>query len=375
MQKEAAYWLALVYASGVKLSIVKSVAQQWYLIEGKPLVELFNLPVAEVGLHFGISDADAEKILKSAKAHAQQMSLLEQWSAQGISLLPLSHPHYPVGLLKKVPPKQQPLFLWAKGNTEILKHATVTILGNPNPDDATIAEVTTLVADLAQEDIGVLSGYGKGLDRNAFEAMLALEQGRGVAILPMGLHAFEKFSKNLDPFIDAGRALLLSPFPPDTAFKDSFAAARNMLVDSLAMVLLVPYADELAQNRAGAALERGVSVLVGKTDTPENRALLDAGAFLMTDTAEVVELVQQAVIDSEIQSQAIPPKVEKPIEKKITPPVELLNDTDDYKLHTDPVDALAADKAIEILSAAGELPNALRQRLMSLEKAAKSKQK
>ncbi len=376
MPAEKAYWLALVYASNVKLSVVKAVAQQWYLMEGKALVELFNLSAAEMGVHFDIAESDAAKILKSADAHARYLTQLSEWEGRGIQLLPLSHPHYPSRLLTNLPPLQQPLFLWAQGNTEIINQASVTILGNPEPSTEIIAEVDTLVTNLVQEDVGLVSGYGKGLDRIAFESALKQEKGRGVAILPMGLTAFAKYATKLSPAIQAGKAVLLSPFPPDTAFKESFASARNLLVDSLATVLLVPHADELAQTRAKSALEQGLPVLVGRTDTPANRALIDAGAFLMTDIQEVVELVQQAILDHEIQRDAaLKDKAAQKTDKKPAPPIELLNDIDNYKLHTEPLEALEADKAIEILSAGGNIPTSLRKRLMALEKENQAKEK
>ena len=376
MPAEKAYWLALVYASNVKLSIVKSVVQQWYLMEGKALVELFNLSAAEMSVHFEIAENDAAKILKSAEAHARQLAKLSEWEGQGIQLLPLSHPHYPSRLLTNLPAQQQPLLLWAQGNTDIINQPAITILGEANPSPEVIADVDELVTDLVQEDIGLVNGYGKGLDRIAFEKALQHDAGRGIAILPMGLTAFAKYAQNLSPSIEAGKTVLLSPFPPQTAFSDKLADARNVLVDSLATVLLVPHTDELAQSRASAALARGLPVLVGRTDTPANRALIDIGAFLMTDIQEVVELVQQAVLDHEIQrDEALKNKTAQKEEKKSAAPVELLNDTDDFKLHTEAIEALEPDKAIEILSAGGNIPTSLRKRLMALEKENQAKEK
>ena len=57
--------------------------------------------------------------------------------------------------------------------------------------------------------------------------------------------------------------------------------------DSLALALLVPEVDQTSHPRASAALDRGMPVLVGMTDSQENRALIAAGAFLMTDTGQI----------------------------------------------------------------------------------------
>lgn len=364
---EAAYWLALINTGGLKLSALKELVQQWYLMEGKPIAELFNLSVAELSLHFNLPEAEAQSVLKSADTYADQLKLIETWQAQGISVVSLSHPHYPTRLLYTLPPVQQPLILWAKGATHLLSEPTVTVLGNPDPDEVTIEFVRELANILVEEEIGVVSGYGKGLDRTAFETMLDTPHGHAVAVLPMGLAAFSKITSKLDQYVAAERAVLLSPFAPDTPFKETLADARNLLVDSLAMALLVPQLDQESQPRSQAALERGMPVLVGNTDTPENRALIAAGAFLMTDPGEVVEMVQQAVIDNamqakQVQAPAAPPP---PAAKSATP---LLNDTDDYALGTEAVNPMDADTTLGILSAGGNIPSSLRERLMVLEK-------
>ncbi len=366
MRAEAAYWLALIHTGGLKLSVLKPIVQQWVLMEGRPLVALFNRSATELSVHFNISEADAAKIIRAAANHAKQLHRVDRWHEQGITVLPLSHPQYPTRLLNTLPPQRQPLLLWAKGNLKLLTEPMVTVLGDPETESAEIDGLKNLIAELTAAGIGVVSGYGKGLDRIAFETVLALPKGHAAAILPLGLNAFSKLTHKLDDPVAAGNAVLLSPFDPDTEYKESFSAARNLLVDSLAMVLLVPAVDALAKERAFAALERGMPVLVGNTDTPANRELIAAGAFLMTDPGEVIELVQQAVIDTAIQSQLAQKPAAEPL-----PPGEMLNETDDFALHADAVNPLPPDETLDILSAAGNVPTSLREKLMALEKQAK----
>lgn len=367
MNSETAYWLALINAGGLKLSRLKPLVQQWFLMNGKPIAQLFNLSAPELSVTGNITLPEAQNLLKAADTYTTQIQTIEKWQAQGIQAIPLSHPHYPSRLLYTLPPQQQPLLLWAKGATHLLTEPTVTVLGEPQPNDETIGFVRELAAILVEENIGIVSGYDKGLDRIAFESMLATPNGRAVAVLPMGLAAFSKITGKLDAPVAAEQAVLLSPFAPEIAFNENLAEARNLLVDSLAMALLVPKVDAASQPRAQAALERGMPVLIGKADTPENRALIAAGAFLMTDPGEVVEMVQQAIIDDAMQAQqAQAPATEPPP----PPPASLppLSDTDDYALGTETVAPLAAADTLNILSSGGNVPNSLREKLMSLEK-------
>jgi predicted Rossmann fold nucleotide-binding protein DprA/Smf involved in DNA uptake len=366
---EAAYWLALVNQSGLKLSQVKPIAQQWQLMEGKSIVELFNLSAAEASVRFALTEAEAQGMLKAAETHAAQLALLEKWQSQGIELLTLSHPHYPLRLVYSLPPKHQPVLLWARGNPQILSEPTITVLGNPEPNDEVVEFINKLSTLLVEENIVVVSGYGKGLDRFAFEAMLAEDQGHAVAVLPMGLSAFARLTTKLDPAVAADQAVLLSPFAPEMDYKDSLAEARNLLVDSLALALLVPEAEESFLPRVQAALDRGLPVLVGMKDSPENRALISRGAFLMTDPGEVVEMVQQAIIDDAMQAQlAQTPAAETRPVGQPTAGSALLGDDDDYTLPTEALEPLEAQDALEIFSSMGTVPGSLRDRLMAIER-------
>lgn len=363
---ETAYWLALINESGLKLSEVKPIAQQWHLMEGKSVAQLFNLSVTELCVRFNLSEGQAQNLLKGADTHKAQVALLEKWHEQGIQLLTPNHPHYPLRLIYTLPPKQQPLLLWAKGDAQYLSEPTITILGKSDPEPETIAFVNDLLPVLVLENIGVVSGYGKGLDRIAFETMIAADNGHAVAVLPMGLGAFAKLTSKLDAPVAAGKTVLLSPFAPSVTYKENLAGARNLLVDSLALALLVPQVDAVSKPRAEAALERGMPVLVDMTDSPEYRALIANGAILMTDSGEVVEMVQQAIIDAALQSQLAqtPASETSPPQKERLP---LLDGEDDYALGTEMIDPIAADEALDILSSMGKVPDTLRARLRAME--------
>ncbi len=364
MEKEAAYWLAFLQAGGLPLKTLKPIAQRWVLMEGKSIVALFNLSAAELSVHFEVGLSVAEGILRAADTFSQQLQRIEAWQKEGITVVPLSHPQYPARLGYTLPPIQQPLVLWAKGNLSLLTEPTVTILGKPDPAPGAKKFVKTLTPVLVNENIGLVSSYDKGLDRLAFETMLQTETGFGIAVLPMGIAAFCRTTHRLDNALSDGRAALLGPFAPDAPFSRAAAAARNILVDSLAMVLLLPEDTPATLPRAQAAILRGMPVLVDKTDTPENRKLITAGAFLLTDYDEVIDMVQQAIIDGAMQLQL----AQKPAAPATEAPASNLPDkADDYALGKEIVDPLPATDALNILDAGGAVPNSLRARLMALE--------
>jgi predicted Rossmann fold nucleotide-binding protein DprA/Smf involved in DNA uptake len=360
---ESVYWLTLINESGLKLSRIKPIIQRWCVVEARPLAAIFGLSPLDWTSTFGLSEAEARRIQSLPQKFKKQAALLARWQAQGIETIIRTDPRYPKRLSQNLPPAQQPLVIWARGAMNLFDEPGVAVLGSQDPDEATTKQMDHLMPALAAEGIVLISGYGRGLDRVTFETMLASPGGQAVTILPMGLAAFAKTTNKLEQAIENKQILLVSPFTPDTPFDDKLADARNLLIDHLALVLLIPDADESVQERAGVALSRGMPVFVGLTDTTGNRTLIEMGALLLTDAGEVVELVQQAVIDSTLSEP-----VQKEAVTPIAPPAQpMLDDNEDYSLRTEEVDPIDSEEALEILSMGGEIPDILRQRLQDAD--------
>lgn len=294
----------------------------------------------------------------------KQEALVAQWRAQQIEPLIRTDPRYPKRLIALLPAARQPLILWARGALGLLNEPGVTVLGGQTPDETTTKLIGEVMWTLAAEEIGLVSGYGRGLDRTTFEAMLALDGGHVLTFLPMGLSAFAKSTSKLENAIAAQRIVLASPFAPDTPFQEKLSEARNLLIDHLALALLIPQADDDSQARGSAALERGVPVFVSLTDTAGNRALIDQGALLLTDAGEVVEMVQQAIIDTAFSEEETLPRESSPLAPApIVPSAASPAADEDYNLPVEEVEPIDSDEALEILSLGGNVPEILRKRL------------
>jgi predicted Rossmann fold nucleotide-binding protein DprA/Smf involved in DNA uptake len=184
----------------------------------------------------------------------------------------------------------------------------------------------------------------------------------------MGLNAFIKTTTKLEPAVEAGRTVLVSPFAPDTSFNEKLAEARNLLIDHLTLALLIPESDDESQVRATAALDRGLPVFV-KADTAGNRALIERGALLLTDPGEVVEWVQQALVDVALQATETESTAEDLAAAPLstTAPADPPQSDDDYSLRVEEVPPLDSNEALELLSLGGEIPEVLRRRLEKAE--------
>jgi predicted Rossmann fold nucleotide-binding protein DprA/Smf involved in DNA uptake len=312
-----------------------------------------------------LTDDEANRAVAAQDRLSKQAAVVAQWQAKQIEPLIRTDPRYPKRLIRTLPPAKQPLLLWVRGALHLLNEPGVAVLGGQTPDDAATKPLNELMRTLVSEEIGLISGYGRGLDRATFEAMLATQGGRAITVLPLGLSVFAKSTTKLDEAVAAGRVVLVSPFAPDTPFQDKLAEARNLIIDHLALALIIPQTDEDSQARAGAALERGLPVFVGLTDTAGNRALIDAGAYLLTDAGEVVEMVQQAIIDAALitEEDEAPSELPAPAPAPLSPSASSAEANDDYNLPVEALEPIDSDEALEILSLGGNVPEILRKRL------------
>lgn len=363
---EVAYWLALSNAGNLKLNVTKPVIQRWCVVDGRPLAELFDLSVLELSTTFDLSDTDAERIKATVESVDAQLNQLQRWQQDSIEPIILTDPRYPKRLLRTLPPEQQPLIFWAQGAAHLLNQPGVTMLGQQEPDPSTFTFIEALLTALEAAEIGLISGYGRGLDRVTFDMMMATDDGYTVAILPIGLQSMAKTTTKLERVLQSGRTLLVSPFSPATPFQERLAEARNLLIDHLTMALLIPESDEPSQHRATTALNRGLPVFV-KADTAGNRALLDRGALLLTDPGEVIDWVQQAILDAAMQDDVDEVEDVGAAPLTATAPTDSPLPQDDFALKGDDVPLLDSEEAIEILSLGGEIPEILRRRLKKSE--------
>lgn len=357
---ETVYWLTLINESSLKLNQVKPIIQRWAVVEQRSLAELFDLSPLDWSTTFGLSEVEAAQLQKIRAKLEPQAKALAHWQSQGLEILLRTDPRYPHRLAETLPLVQQPLILWGRGGLELLNEPGVAMLGGAAPDAAAGQLIEELMQALVAEQVNLISGYGRGLDRSTFETMLTTPGGHAIAMLPMGLAAFAKTTTRLSQAVENGQIALVSPFAPDTPYQDKLAEARNLLIDHLALVLLILEPDEDSTGRGTAAVNRGVPVLLaGAADhaTDYHRTLLNQGALVLTDAGEVIEMVQQAIIDVTLQEplvEAAPTPVARPGAPERG---------EDFSLHVETVEPIDSQEALEILSSGGEIPEVLRKRL------------
>jgi predicted Rossmann fold nucleotide-binding protein DprA/Smf involved in DNA uptake len=355
---EAAFWLALTYASGIKLARIKDIISAWCLEEARSLSALFDMDAEALVVRFTLSAEEREGMSAAARRVPEQVSWLNQLQAENIQLITRADARYPAALIRWLPAALQPLLLFAQGEVSLLGRPSAAVIGAPEASDQATDFAHGLGGLLAEEGLVVISGLGKGVGQAAFDAALSEEAGQCLAVLPMGLQSFTNVSAiagDLPVALQQGRALLLSPFHPQAKFSQTQAAARNKLLVALAQAVFVVTSGEegITQDTAAEALRLGKAVYVWDVDAAAepaasgNQALIQAGGLPITAMPDILDAVEITVAAALELSEAAP----------ISPVATSQVDESEVETPYDP------QAVVELLAESGRVPEALIKRL------------
>ena len=137
------------------------------------------------------------------------------------------------------------LYAWEGTNLGLLNtEATIAIVGSRSAPPDFLAYARQAGAYFARHGLVVVTGGARGVDLEAMNG--ALESGgQAIVVLPMGLESAEavRFAKRYEPYLAAGKLLVLSEMPPHQRWHARAAMARNRLVVGLADAVLVVHTE------------------------------------------------------------------------------------------------------------------------------------
>jgi DNA processing protein len=226
------------------------------------------------------SRADAERELKAA-------------ATLGIAYVALGESDYPRLLQSTDDP---PPLLGIKGQTDVLRHPLVAIVGSRNASAAGMKFAARLARDLSAGGFIVASGLARGVDAAAHRAVL--ESGT-VCVLAGGLDRIYP-PEHLDLFHDiaeTGAALSEMPIGWEPRARDF--PRRNRLISGISLGVIVIEAARRSGSLITArfALEQGREVFAvpGSPLDPRSEGtntLLKQGAVVVTEAADVFDVLR-----------------------------------------------------------------------------------
>lgn len=223
----------------------------------------------------------------------ERIARTEQWLANPEHhLITRPDPHYPSALAELTP---SPPWLYALGDTDLLRYPAIAIVGSRNPTPAGREAAHAFGAALAAAGLVVVSGLARGIDAAAHEGALAAN-GMTIAVCGTGLdRVYPAANRALAGRIaDAG--LLLSEFGLGTQPARGNFPRRNRVIAGLCTATLVVEAarasGSLITARLAIAAGRDVFALPGSIHNPLARGchqLIRDGAKLVETTDHILE--------------------------------------------------------------------------------------
>lgn len=241
----------------------------------------------------GLNDGQA-LALRRPDGEALQRTLDWLQVAQHV-LLGWHDPDYPAPLRRTSSP---PFALFVDGDPSLLWHPAVAVVGSRSPTAGGRDNARAFARALASAGISVVSGLAAGVDAVAHEAALSVSGGITVAVVGTGPDvAYPPSHAGLRDRIAAQGAIVSEHIPGTLALRSHFPS-RNRILAGLALGTLVVEAAErsgalITARQAGEA-GREVFAVPGSIHNPMARGchrLIREGAGLVESAQEVIAAI------------------------------------------------------------------------------------
>ena len=239
----------------------------------------------------GLSSVLSFKI-KQAQKDIDLNKEIKKIKKENIQLSTIFDSTYP-RLLKEIP--DPPPLLYFKGQFLPKDNLALAVVGTRQASTYGKKATLTLIPDIAQEKLTIVSGLARGIDTLAHQTALK-NNYRTIAVLGSGLnHVYPAENKKLAQSI-CQQGALISEFPPDQKPQPYQFPQRNRLISGLSLGVLIIESPAKGGSLITAqyALEynREVFALPGslfEKNTAGNHKLIQDGAKLVTCRQDILE--------------------------------------------------------------------------------------
>jgi len=213
--------------------------------------------------------------------------IAEQLTNEGFIMIPLNAQEYPQVLKENLKTRHAPPVVYIKGRKGMLQEDAVAIVGSRKAGQAALDFTSKVAVKCATESKVVVSGFAKGVDKQALESTLEAG-GKSIIVLPQGILTFQSGFKKYYEAIAGGDVLVLSTFFPKAGWDVGLAMARNIIIYGLAKEIYVAESETRGGTWEGAmaGLKRGRNIYTRLPKPQEKNAnlkLLEFGAIAVDD--------------------------------------------------------------------------------------------
>ena len=288
---ENTYWIAIAHLPRWQTERINKLVVQVIHEHKLSWADFFALEKQQLLKIFAFNARELTDI-ETAKNDLPRLAFIaEQLQNEGFQLIPINSPDYPVILKENLKTKSSPNILYIKGRKGILQENAVAIVGSRNAGDTALRFTDTIARKCASEEKVIVSGFAKGVDKQALDSAIAAN-GKSIIVLPQGILTYRSGLKQYYEQIVNGKVLVLSTFFPQAGWDVGFAMARNVYIYGLANEIYVAESDTKGGTWEGAmeGLKRHRSIYVRLPEANEKNAnlkLLEFGALPVGMTGEV----------------------------------------------------------------------------------------
>ena len=292
-QSEYPYWLALNDIPNLQTRKKNEIVVKCCHERQAPLSDLFKADISTMQEHFALSQEDAQLISSQNEHISNYMFQANSVLEQGWDIICIFDQRYPKSL--KINMKYQaPVLLYTCGNIEIMGKKCTAIVGSRNANPTALNFTGNIAKKYASEDSPIVSGYAKGVDRQAFDS--AVENGgQTIVVLPQGLGTFSSGLRSMYRGIIEGNILVISTYKPNAPWSVGLAMGRNSIIYGMADNIYVAQSDSKGGTWEGVmdGLKRSRTIYVREPELKEqsaNALLIAKGCIPVTMNGDIVQI-------------------------------------------------------------------------------------
>ena len=277
-------WLKLYRINGIGPSSFHKLLQAF---NGDPSAAL-----AASETHWRQAGLNNRQIKPLSERNTDPSTDLRWLEAEDHHLVLFGDPTYPA-LLSEIP--NPPPLLFVRGDTSILTHPQLAIVGSRNPTRGGLENARAFANHLARSGLGITSGLAIGIDGASHEGALDAN-GLTIAVAATGLdHVYPARHRKLADRIAASGAIV-SEFPIGSRPQAEHFPRRNRIISGLSMGTLVIEAAQrsgsLITARNAGEQGREIFAIPGSIHNPLARGchrLIRQGAKLVETAEDILE--------------------------------------------------------------------------------------
>lgn len=296
-KNELPYWMALAHLAGVHTADKMKILVQCHT-RGEQLSDFFKASDEIKTVQYSLDSKLIENINSCIANIPNYAFMAENLQEQGFEMTAIWDREYP-DQLKANLKYNAPILFYSRGDRALFNKPATAIVGSRKSGQVSL----DFTRKVAQREVAhgkvIVSGYAKGVDRQALESALQAE-GQSIAVLPQGIMTFSSGYKALYKYLVQGKLLIVSYFQPKAGWDVGLAMARNEIIYGMAQDIFVAESDNKGGTWSGvqSGLQRqrknaqDISIFVRMPDQTEKNAnmeLIACGAVPVDCEGNVVE--------------------------------------------------------------------------------------